>query len=103
MKSKKIKDYVKGISENILLPRKENIPRFGKCTEAPLCVPKMERRRKREVGRDAGRNRGRSGGRRELKESIEWRKGKRGGRKQRKEEMKERREMVKRRRKCGDF
>lgn len=94
---------MKGISENILLPWKENISRFGKCTEASLCVPKIERRRKREAGRDAGRNRGRSGGRRELKESTEWRKGKRGGRKQRKEEMKERREMVERRIKCGDF
>lgn len=90
MKSKKRKDYLKGASENILLPWEENIPRFWKCSKAPQSLPKMERRKKRKVGRSAGKNRGRAGGRRELRGRIERRKGKRGveskGRKKCKEE-----------------
>lgn len=54
MKSKKRKDDLEGVLENIPPPWKENIPRFGKCSEGSQSVPKMERRKQREVGRNRG-------------------------------------------------
>ena len=52
------------LSENILLPWKENIPMFGKHTEACAfqCVLKMEKRRRRKEGMKEERNEGREVG-----------------------------------------